>query len=133
MEGICNKEEKDAYNLWAVKGTSPKGFEHLLAKHKEVTTPTVHNETVVLTHPQAVPLQKGMIVSTTTYDAPKSPDLTDYGDPLGPVQTYNSYYRVKQKRYQEGQRPKPPTFKEKMSTTWPQSYPMSGCYKNPSG
>lgn len=71
-----------------------------------------------------------MPVSTKTDDTPKNRDLTDCDDPLRPVQKYMAYYH---QRYLKGQRPKPPTFKETMSTTWPESYLMSGYYKKTSG
>ena len=74
-----------------------------------------------------------MLVSTTTNDAPKTPDLTDCDDPLRSVQKYKAYFWIEIQRYQEGLRPKPPTFKATISAIWLESFLLSGCYKNPTG
>lgn len=72
MEEICNKENKYACARWAVGGTSPKGFEHFLAKPTEAPTPTFHKKTAVPAvqketaspiHPPDLPLQTEIIVS----------------------------------------------------------------------
>ena len=77
--------------------------------------PVVPNETPVPTPLLPVPMQKAIIVSTTTNDAPKTPDLTDCDDPLRSVQKYKAYFRIEIQRYQEGLRPKPPKFKATIS------------------
>lgn len=100
--------------------------------HNETATPTIHNETAELTRPQAVPLQKEMLGSTTTENSSKMPDLTDCIDPLRPVQKYKAYFHVEYQRYKEGQRPMPPNFKATMSTTWIENYLMSGLQNKPS-
>lgn len=81
-----DKAEKTAYTASAIEGTSPKDFEHFLAKSTVATPPIVHNETAEPILPQAVPLRKKLLVSTTTADAPKTPGLTDCDDLLRPVQ-----------------------------------------------
>ena len=56
--------------------------------------PVVHNETAVPAPLLAVPMQKEILVSTTTNDAPKTPDLTDFDDPLRSVQKYKAYFLI---------------------------------------
>lgn len=51
-------QKDDAYMAWAIEGTTPKGFEHFLAKQIADTAPTVQNETVAPTRPLAMHLQK---------------------------------------------------------------------------
>ena len=125
--GIRDNSERHAYGLWAGEGTSPEGFKHLIPKpivedhpvvHSETEVPTaaplvpvVHNDTQVPAPLLPVPMQKEMLVSTTTNEAPKTPDLTDCDDPLRSVQKYKAYFRIEIQRYQEGLRRKPPTFK----------------------
>lgn len=80
-----------------------------------------------------MPLRKELLVSTSTDDAPKTPALTDFPNRLVYVQKYDSYHRVEQQRYNDGQRPPPPSFKLKISPTWLESYFVSGCQKEPDG
>ena len=39
-------------------------------------------------------MQKEILVSTTTKEAPKTLDLTDCDDPLRSVQKYEAYFRI---------------------------------------
>lgn len=127
MAEISDDEEKSANTAWAIEGTITKGFDHLLAEPTADPPPNIQNEMAVKTRPPAVPLKNEMIVSTMTEDVTKTLDLTDCEDPFRPVQKYNSYYRVEQMRYKEGQRPIPSTFQMTISTTRLESYLMSGC------
>jgi len=95
--------------------------------------PVIPNKTTVPTPLPALPLQKEFLVSTSTDDAPKAPDLTKCEDPMKVVQKYKAYFRIQNQRYQEGMRPKPPTFKATMPATWLESFLSSGCYKKPIG
>lgn len=114
------------------RSTSPRGFEYMFV-NSTASASTAHNEKALQTRPKAVHLQKEIIVSTTTDDAPRTPDLTGCDDPLGPVQRYKASYHVEQQRYREGQRHKPPTSKEAMPTTRLESYLMTGCCKKSFG
>ena len=73
--------------------------------------PVVPTKTTVPTLLPDVPFQKEMLVSTTTNDAPKTPDVTKCDDPLKVVQRYKAYFRIESQRYQEGLRPKTPPSK----------------------
>lgn len=118
--------------------------------HKETETlvpaPNVHNETDVPPPPptvyngkrvprrsQSAPLQNKMLLSTQIDDAPKTASLTDFEDPLRPVQVHQAYYRVQFQRYKEGLRSISPTFKMTINTKWFESYLMFGCYKKYDG
>lgn len=57
-----------------------------------------------------------MLPSTTTDDTPKKPALAYCNDPLMSEQTYMSYYLVEQKRYLEGRRHHPLSFKAAITT-----------------
>ena len=78
----------------------------------------VPTKTTVPTPLPAVPMQKEMLVSTTTNEAPKTPDVTKCDDPLKVVHKYKAYFRIESQRYQEGLRPKPSTFKATMPEKW---------------
>ena len=99
MSGICDDAERHAYSLWAGEGTSPEGFKQLIPKSAVEGIPVVQNETAVPAPLLAVPMQKDMLVSTTTNDAPKTPYLTDCDDPLRSVQKYKAYFRIQIQRY----------------------------------
>ena len=95
--------------------------------------PVVPTKTTVPTPLPAVPMQKAMLVSTTTNDAPKTSGVAKCDDPLRVVQKYKAYFRIESQKYQEGLRPKPPTFKATMPATWLESFLISGSYKKPTG
>ena len=108
--------------------------------HRETEVPApaplvtvVQIETTVTTLPPSVPLQKEMLVSTTTNDAPKTPDLTACADPLRTVQKYKAYFRIEIQRFREGLRPKPPTFEATISAVWLEPFLLGGCYKKATG
>lgn len=63
----------------------------------------------------------------------KKTALTDCPDPMVPVHKCKAHYRVEQKRYTDGQRSPPPTFKLTNSPTWLEIYLASGCNKKPDG
>ena len=127
----ANQSEKEAQP--AAPPLMPVNQSEAEAQPAAPLVPVVPNKTTVPTPLPAVPLQKEFLVSTSTDDAPKAPDLTKCVDPMKVVQKYKAYFRIESQRYQEGIRPKPPTFKATMPATWLESFLSSGCYKNPSG
>lgn len=76
-----------------------------------------------------MPLQKELVVNTTTDEDPKTPALTDQDDSLLPLQTYKTCQIFEHRRHIAGQRPLPLTIKATMSAEWLKSYLASDCYK----
>ena len=60
--------------------------------------PVVPIKTTIPTPLPAVPLQKELLVSTPTDDAPKAPDITKCEDPMKVVQKYKAYFRIQNQR-----------------------------------
>lgn len=85
-EKLKNDKEKEGFTNWALKGTIHSNFAHLLPRSREAGAPpsttVAHNESAAPVLLKQVPLQKEMLVSMVTEDAPKTPAITNCPEAL---------------------------------------------------